>query len=414
MEIRLVSTVSLWGTQPFSRVFWFVSTLLIIVAAGCSRSADIVVTNPASTSTLKIPIVIVLEEIPSLGSIPVGVPIEVIDETGSELLSQADDLDGDGMLDEVVFFAAFEAQQSKLYRLRTNPGGAPKTTENIQTTDAKNWKRVNGVYASIDDDTYHPERGRYGYRYDGVGWESEIIGYRLYLDERNAFDIFGKKYPLLILDRLGKSTEDYQADLEWGMDILHVGSSFGFGGFGIWDNGVVYRPDKRVDGRCRVIARGPVRSVVRVDYEGWYVGDTSVNITSIISIYAGERWSEIRLLLRGGADTLTIATGIVKNDSARSEWNENEGWLLTEGRQSRRNDGLTMILHFEIPSIQRRYDTPLDYGALLTLRQEKKLRYYISSIWDGEEEGAWRWERRSRYVSALSKQLNTPLRIQNR
>ncbi len=31
------------------------------------------------------------------------------------------------------------------------------------------------------------------FKYEGPGWESERVGYRLYLDERNRCDIFGKK-----------------------------------------------------------------------------------------------------------------------------------------------------------------------------------------------------------------------------
>ena len=41
------------------------------------------------------------------------------------------------------------------------------------------------------------------FRYEGPGWESELIGYRFYLDWRNTTDIFGKKINELLLKTVG-------------------------------------------------------------------------------------------------------------------------------------------------------------------------------------------------------------------
>ncbi len=64
------------------------------------------------------------------------------------------------------------------------------------------------------------------YQFEGPGWESEKIAYRLYLDDRNRTDIFGKKEKGLFLDITGKNdlvsdgNESYQSMLDWGRDIL--------------------------------------------------------------------------------------------------------------------------------------------------------------------------------------------------
>ena len=38
----------------------------------------------------------------------------------------------------------------------------------------------------------------------GPGWESDKVGYRFYLDWRNAADIFGKKVDTLVLQDVGQ------------------------------------------------------------------------------------------------------------------------------------------------------------------------------------------------------------------
>ena len=58
-------------------------------------------------------------------------------------------------------------------------------------------------------------------RYEGPGWENNQIGYRLYLDWRNAIDIFGKKVDSLVLPYVGQDGFDsYHDPADWGQDIL--------------------------------------------------------------------------------------------------------------------------------------------------------------------------------------------------
>ena len=73
-------------------------------------------------------------------------------------------------------------------------------------------------------------------RYEGPGIESDMAGYRVYLDWRNGFDIFGKTTPGLVLQDVGQDGYDsYHEMSDWGADILKVGQSLGMGGYGYWD-----------------------------------------------------------------------------------------------------------------------------------------------------------------------------------
>src|SRR6218665_1759251 len=67
-------------------------------------------------------------------------------------------------------------------------------------------------------------------RYEGPGWESSKIGYRLYLDWRNCIDLFGKVTDTMVLSKVGlDGFESYHHPSDWGMDILKAGKALGVG-----------------------------------------------------------------------------------------------------------------------------------------------------------------------------------------
>ena len=61
-------------------------------------------------------------------------------------------------------------------------------------------------------------------RYEGPGWESNKVGYRLYLDWRNCIDIFGKVTDSIILPKVGQD----------GFDSYHEKSRLGTRYFKSW------------------------------------------------------------------------------------------------------------------------------------------------------------------------------------
>jgi hypothetical protein len=73
--------------------------------------------------------------------------------------------------------------------------------------------------------------------FEGIGWESDKVAYRLYLDERSVTDIYGKKLPRPILQSIGQNEGDYHVMSDWGQDIFQVDKSLGGGGIGIVKNG---------------------------------------------------------------------------------------------------------------------------------------------------------------------------------
>jgi hypothetical protein len=67
-----------------------------------------------------------------------------------------------------------------------------------------------------------------------VNWENDKIGFRNYFDCRNVKDLFGKRMPEMIIDKIHTpELGDYHKLADWGMDVLHCGSSLGSGGIAL-------------------------------------------------------------------------------------------------------------------------------------------------------------------------------------
>lgn len=336
--------------------------------------------------------------------------LRLVDEHQRSLPFQLDDLDGDGTIDELAFQCDLPARGTQTLTLTTSMDTLA-SPEGPLRTDAQDFKRVDGRPQFIDDDdgpgTF---RKQSLYPFDGVGWESELIGYRVYLDERNAIDIQGKRIPGLQWKFIGSSGVDYQKDAYWGMDVLHVGPALGIGGMSFWANDSICHPDKLDRRRTRVMARGPVRAVVRIDYDGWDAGGEKVNATSLLIIYAGDRVTEHRILLRSTTPK-TLATGIVRHAPAHVVWDPKKGMLFTSGPQSRAGDGLIMALSVAPATVIQKTKDASQEILLLRLEPGVPLRYFITASWQGETGKMWSDAETRKFLDLVSMRMTHPVGV---
>src|SRR5215813_6865327 len=95
-----------------------------------------------------------------------------------ELPSQIDDLDGDGKADELAFQVDLGARQSRIVTI--------------------SYGEEDRIWRLRKD--YKPRTSAlFSKKFEGLGWESDRIAYRIYFDPRNAIDIYGKRRPTLQL-----------------------------------------------------------------------------------------------------------------------------------------------------------------------------------------------------------------------
>lgn len=217
------------------------------------------------------------------------------------------------------------------------------------------------------------------FKYEGPGWESEQVAYRLYFDERAAIDIFGKTQPQLVLPEVGQDGTDYHALSDWGMDVLKVGPSLGIGGVGLWQEGRLEGVRRFADASVNVFNETDA-SGVRLRYDHWSAAGIERDLDMTLRIEPGSRRTQVLAETEVPIDTW--ATGIVRHGLeplVSSDKNAEWGYLATWGEQSLANDDLGMAIFFRNADLQQITDD--EYNHLVLLKGGNQARYQFAAVW---------------------------------
>lgn len=343
---------------------------------------------------------------------------------GNELASQSIDLDGDTHPDKITFVTDFEGSEKKEVTMRYAVSGK-MSREYIKRTQAELSHKVGGKFVGREyqGGTFQnvrflrvpPEHTDHSWyiRYEGPGWESDKVGYRFYLDWRNAIDIFGKKTFDMVLQNVGLDGFDsYHEMSDWGMDILKVGESLGIGSIGMWLDGKVHRVSTTDSVICRIVANGPVYSQIRTKYFGWQVGGKKYDLVSDLSITAGSRLTRHKLHISETPDNL--CTGIVKlpetkliqESGSEGEW----VYLATYGKQSLAEDNLGMAVLYKNSDLLEIVEDSLSHIVVLKPGQGE-LVYYFLAAWEKEADGIKIEKEFIKYLEQVIAELNSPIEV---
>ncbi len=242
-----------------------------------------------------------------------------------------------------------------------------------------------GTFKSVESlkmDEKHTDHS-FDIQFEGPGWESDKIGYRLYLDWRNATDIFGKKVDTLVLHKVGLDGFDsYHEMCDWGVDVLKVGSSLGIGALGFWDGEKATRVEKTDSIFCSVES-GDNSSSVQVQYHGWEIADVKTDLSTALSIETGSYLTKYDVSLSN--EIPNIATGIVKNpDIELVKFDDiKEGWgcIATFGVQTLQSDNLGMCVFYRMDQLVEVAEDK--YSHVVVLKPENnQLTYYFGAAWE--------------------------------
>ena len=322
----------------------------------------------------------------------------VILVNGEECASQSNDIDGDGTADAIVLNVPLEAKETGKLEIRFMPEGRVQR-DYVKRTQAElsvktggyfeDHKYIGGEFGNVQSlrvPDQHTDHSFY-IRYEGPGWESDLIAYRFYLDWRNATDIFGKKTKDLVLQDVGlDGLESYLEPGDWGMDILKVGESLGIGAIGMWVDRHAQRIEKTDSLFSRIAVNGPVQSsAVETLYHGWEVNQQKYEVVSQLSINAGSRATKHHLEIF--PEPSNLCTGIVKHEDTRllQSMDENSEWqyLATYGLQSLANDTLGMAVLYKKNQLVAL--TEDEYSHVVVLSPENgQLDYYFLAVWQQE------------------------------
>ncbi len=341
------------------------------------------------------------------------------------LASQVDYLAvGRPTTDQISFICNLAAGQSKSLRIRYNSQGTrtqnfkKRTQAELSHKVGGKWverKYDGGSFKNVEHLRVPPEHTDHSFfiRYEGPGWESDKVGYRFYLDWRNAIDIFGKKTTEMVLQNVGQDGfESYHQMSDWGMDILKVGDALGLGTAAMWVNNKAERVSVTDSISCTIVANGPIQSQIRTDYYGWQVGGQKYNLVCWLTINAGSRMTHCMLQISG--EPPNLCTGIVKSDSVSVfRTQDNSGtwqYLASYGLQSLANDRLGMAIQYRKGDLLENTVDALNQ-VLVLKPQDGLVNYYFLAAWEKESGGIVTPEQFVQYLDQTLKRLDTPVII---
>lgn len=161
---------------------------------------------------------------------------------------------------------------------------------------------------SVRDDMYNK------LHHHGPAFESEYGAYRVYFDKKQTIDTYGKKVPRLELAQsMWYPTPEQMAD-DFGYDNLRVFGSVGVGTLKGWDaeKGCMTHITDFKRREARILAKGPVRTVVEMSVEGWNYGGREITMTSRYILYAGHGDVRVENRFEGDVEGLVFTTGAMK------------------------------------------------------------------------------------------------------
>ena len=260
--------------------------------------------------------------------------------------------------------------------------------------------RVDGdVLTEVDEVTRDPDHlGQeipFVYQMEGPGWENENVAFRLYFDERNGIDIFGKKTRNMVLDSVGDvrdgKEQNYHNMADWGMDVLKVGNSLGAGSIALMIGDSIYRLGDVAEEHYRKLEEGPDGSRFLLDYNGWEVAGRSLDLDWEISIEPGTWGYESSITLTGLRGDEELLTGIVNlhSDTLYTEDRGDRFVMYTYGPQAELDHTLGMAISAEEDAVLGHGELTEDdlpvgstYYVRLKLAEGEPTTYRFTAGWE--------------------------------
>lgn len=270
-------------------------------------------------------------------AVPVVVPVKAAEgkdvksvtiKNHPEIAWQLDDLNDDGLADELVFLVDLASKQTEKYTIDFS--NQPSTAEFESGTNAyirlndKNKKhpKIQAIAFPGSADNRQMYNSIYGH---GAVLEGLHNAIRVYMDNRQSIDLYAKNTPRLELEETGFYTTRQQLEEGYGRDVLWAGTSVALASFRGYQNGVPVTIDTVATRSQRVVTTGPVRSIIEVADRGWVYNGKPIDMRQRYTIYDRHRDYDVEVSLVGVGENVDFCTGVQKLAI------DNQGFVTSDG-----------------------------------------------------------------------------------
>ncbi len=380
---------------------------------------ECMVTNPLSSLRENEPVVIRFADIQKEFPDYVGGYVAVYDGN-LQICSQQDDLDGDGLWDELVFLTDLRPKEKKTFVLHINIPGDGKPLECVKEVNAQMFfnnpdKSITPTLeaSSTADNMYNKMY------HHGPAWESDKIAYRLYFDKKTTVDVYGKKkYRLELADTKWYPTDGQLAE-KYGDDILWVGNSVGVGTLKGWDGKTATHIDPMNKRTARIVVNGNLRTVVDMVVEGWQYQGQSINVTARYIQYARHRDMVAQVIIGEPAakGNLDFCTGVQKVRQLQT-FSDKDGLIALWGTEYPTPDSVkytreTFGLGVIVPkrNIEKYATDPLNHLIVIKNNKKPMIEYCVAAASLKEENGFKTSGEFFAYMQDLKQIVRHPVKI---
>ena len=363
----------------------FATAFLAMSAVSCQsvqeKELTLTVSNSWEEAKQNEPIVLNLEEVnPGF-----NVQSVVVKEGTTEIPSQLDDLNGDGINDEVAFLLDMPAKSKRDITVSLSAEKSDKTypaqvyAQMMLSDKKKTYPKIQSLTVPGESDVYN------SLHHHGPAFESELVAYRIYFDKRQTVDIYGKsRKGFELAETLFYPTDEHKAQ-GYGDDVLWVGSTCGAGTLKGWENGKPAHIIPALRTEC-IRSYGPLRTVVDIIDTDWNYQGKTITMTTRYILYGGHRDARVEVSFAEPLEDETFCTGVinVKNSEHFSDHNGLTGCWGTDWPAGA-NDTIgrkleTVGLAVCIPNKNIKEEQPVTENLLYTVgaQGEKGFTYHIS------------------------------------
>ncbi|MDR1698860.1 MAG: DUF4861 domain-containing protein [Prevotellaceae bacterium] len=314
----------------------------------------------------------------------------------AEISSQADDLDGDGLHDELAFLIDLQPNETKTIELRRVPmtEPQPKFPKEVQAQMYLRDPKTKAITPTTEASSGESGTLYRSLHHHGVAFESALVAYRVYFDKRITVDIYGKVKEQLELDTAKWYPTKEQLAGGFGDDILLVGEGVGVGSVKGWDGKQAMHIEPVKNRTQRIVSQGNIRTIVDIINDGWtYNGDT-VDMTVRYIMYARHRDVEAQVFTDSASNgEVVVATGVQKfpvsvmfddNDGVKGTWATE--WSLGDTLVATRQ---TFGLGVAVPKANRLSSVEDSINSLILMSSQgaPSFTFYLTSVSAKEEKG---------------------------